>query len=258
LGALLGPAAGKKKKDLTPLGKDQLQRLHALMDKDGDGKVSVADAVGFHDETLKATTHKDAQGIIEGMDKNKDGKLSADEMLAIHMGIGEDGQLDESTKQGAAKEFKEADKDGDGYLTDLEAAAMWFTGQAEEHVQEQITSLMGSFDENDDGQMSLKEFQKFFEPLDKDPAVAKKEEAEHLAEFGVLDVSGDGLVDRGEFAKYQSGLHGVELRLAALIKAADEDGDGLVTASELEAAREVFVEEDGHRHLQDWAFRLDL
>eukprot|EP00435_Cladocopium_sp_Y103_P043914 s65_g12.t1 len=60
---------------------EQLRRIHQAVDKNKDGKVSVAEVVEFAQHMNQVIMGKEVQGILDVVDQNRDGKLSWQEHL---------------------------------------------------------------------------------------------------------------------------------------------------------------------------------
>merc|ERR1712146_559237 len=121
------------------------------------------------------------------MDKNKDGKLSLDEILATFL-VEEGTKLDESIVEDEEAEFKTHDSDGDGLLTPLEASAMWFPEQSDQDKEHQTKTFFEGFDENQDGKVTVDEYTTHFSDSQEDTEYVKG----HKDAFGILDRNGDG------------------------------------------------------------------
>jgi uncharacterized hydrophobic protein (TIGR00271 family) len=114
-------------------------------DTDGDGKISASE----HDAAAKKK--------FETMDSNKDSRVTAEEMTAVHAG-----KKAKAGDMSAADKIKAMDKDGDGALT------------AEEHATA-ARDKFGALDGDKDGFLSKAEFEAGHKMMKKDTAKAGSE-----------------------------------------------------------------------------------
>jgi Ca2+-binding EF-hand superfamily protein len=153
-----------------------------------------------------------AKTVMDGFDKDKDGKLTLQELID-HVG---DNKEVHATFQGWQDGFKEADKDQDGHLTNEELASLlkehvpWAHQHELVHESEASTAatILDGFDTDKDGKISLQE---------------------------LLDHVGDNKEVHAAFAGWQDGF-----------TEADKDQDGHLNADELTDLIAHISREDQH------------
>merc|ERR1712188_85152 len=105
-----------------------MRQLHMLFDADKDGKASLKEIIAIHKRMRMETMYKDVENIdIYGMDSDKDGQVTFDEMKLFHTNFDEDGNkvfdLDDHLphiKQLEELKFAAADRNKDGALSSEE------------------------------------------------------------------------------------------------------------------------------------------
>merc|ERR1712224_847733 len=112
----MGEDAGLHQDTLTS---DQIRSLHAKIDADGDGKLSMVETLQFSTGIRHEIAKKDVRTIVD----ERDAKLDLEELVKDLESWTEDGEpgSDMNAEAVARKEletrkFKVADRDGDGFL----------------------------------------------------------------------------------------------------------------------------------------------
>ena len=145
--------------------------------------------------------------LVEKFDVNQDGEITKAEVLQVH-----------------GERFATADADGDGFLTSDEMAVA-----REQRRQERMEARFAELDTNENGSLSLEEFQAGM------PSARYREERKE-AHFAEWDTNGDGAlsleeVQAGMPSAQHRGRRGgdPENRLARL----DENDDGQLSDAEM-------------------------
>jgi len=246
------------------ISKDKLRALHAKFDKNGDGKVSLAEVLEFADHQAHAIAGRDVKTILEEIDADKDGKLSLQEHLNdIHRDepeTEEERKELELQKKLETEKFMAADADKDQKLDIKEVVSLFFPETNAAVLSVVVKDTMKARDKDGDGVLSFKEFSE--EPDEEGITVEGDEEkAQHedeLKDFKNLDKDGDGVLNLEELKAWESGVFQTEAAMLRLIQTADKDGDMQATAEELENAREELASTDVHDHLMEWAESHEL
>merc|ERR1712176_609509 len=113
------------------LSSEQMRGMHGKIDKDRDGKASLAEVMAFSDEMRKIIATKDITSVLEEMDNMpKDGKLSLEELLKDMDQWGEGDEEDkkeaEARRSLETAKFKAADKNEDSFLELDELPALFY------------------------------------------------------------------------------------------------------------------------------------
>lgn len=246
------------------ISKDKLRALHAKFDKNGDGKVSLAEVLEFADHQAHAIAGRDVKTILEEIDADKDGKLSLQEHLNdIHRDepeTEEERKELELQKKLETEKFMAADADKDQKLDIKEVVSLFFPETNAAVLSVVVKDTMKARDKDGDGVLSFKEFSE--EPDEEGITVEGDEEkAQHedeLKDFKNLDKDGDGVLNLEELKAWESGVFQTEAAMLRLIQTAYKDGDMQATAEELENAREELASTDVHDHLMEWAESHEL
>jgi len=206
---------------------EQVRAVHAKMDSDKDGKLTVIELVMF-DQRMKAivATHA-TKTWFEEFDEDKDGKLSSSE---FHKHMGETDF--EKTR------FKTADTDGDGSLSPLELAHVFHPHTHDDMLAAVLSHKLGGKDTDGNGHLTPGEF---------------GDQDHEKAEFGKLDVDGSKTLSGNELKNWISRNHEKEGALVELFHTADVDKDDFVSADELVKSLGAIAGTEGSRFMENWA-----
>jgi len=181
---------------LSPKKLEVLMAVFRKLDKDGSGVVNIDDLKNGFDFKYATGTNADrAKELMEMFDSNEDGKVTKDEFLNEHTGLSRlaDGEftefmtsawsLSEQDLEGAAdlpkqdessppvdvrqaiitQVFNKLDKDGSGEIAKNDLKDGFDATFAENSSNEEAARhLMGLFDADKDGKITLEEFRSFF------------------------------------------------------------------------------------------------
>jgi Ca2+-binding EF-hand superfamily protein len=236
---------------------DQLRRMHAKFDGNGDGKVSLQEVMDFSANVGKAIAQKDIGVIMEEIDTSKDGQLSLEEHLSdIHNQAdgGDEGEMKELENRKAVEtaKFKAADTNADGHLDKNELPALFYPETHEGVLSVSVEQTMRNKDTNKDGVLTVREF------WESDSEGEDDLSEEEKADFAKLDMNGDGLLDVQELRAWESGRFHTEDAMKKLFEVADKDQDMHVTSDELADAKEMIAASDAQYHLIEWAEHNEL
>jgi len=229
---------------------EQLHKLHAKMDADANGKLSLDEILHFYGETQRSSNAKEAPILMEEMDEDKNGKLSLEEIFKSYYGMDADHHEIKQLKAREGDKFKAADKDSNGLLDEKEFAVFFNPDVHAKVVQVMAQHEMEDKDEDKDGFLTIDEFWGKLEGGD--------ERGEHdVLTFNKIDKDGSGKIDKQELVFWESG-HIQNLQdMESFIQLADTDSDHHVTIEELHAvhgkeennAKEYFMEMVTHHEL---------
>eukprot|EP00446_Apocalathium_sp_SHHI-4_P002473 CAMPEP_0177195404 /NCGR_PEP_ID=MMETSP0367-20130122/23499_1 /TAXON_ID=447022 ORGANISM="Scrippsiella hangoei-like, Strain SHHI-4" /NCGR_SAMPLE_ID=MMETSP0367 /ASSEMBLY_ACC=CAM_ASM_000362 /LENGTH=277 /DNA_ID=CAMNT_0018643437 /DNA_START=50 /DNA_END=883 /DNA_ORIENTATION=- len=240
------------------LTREQMRGLHGVMDKSGDGKVSMSEIMSFSDHMRREIASKDIGTVLEEMDGDKDGKLSLAELIKDMEQWGDAGEEETADKKARLEaetaKFKVADSDGDGVLDTKELPALFYPETHDGVLELTTQGSLKAKDRDGDGKLTMKEFWEGDAVDGEDLAVSDEEKGD----FAKLDKNGDGFLDLQELKAWESGKFHTEEAMGKLFELADKDSDMHVTADELDAAKEQIAGTDAQYHLMEWAEHHEL
>eukprot|EP00929_Paragymnodinium_shiwhaense_P075669 TRINITY_DN38710_c0_g1_i1.p1 TRINITY_DN38710_c0_g1~~TRINITY_DN38710_c0_g1_i1.p1 ORF type:complete len:282 (-),score=86.16 TRINITY_DN38710_c0_g1_i1:378-1223(-) len=244
--------------DLDFLTEEQAARILTAADKDGDGRVSLAEMDRLSVEMRHAVARRDIHAVVQEIDADKDGKLSLEEFLKdMETWVREPGD-NEALKQERldmeVAKFKAADTNGDGFLEGDEMPGVFFP-EINDGVLELVTkTTLSEKDINKDGKLTPKEFWEGDVATDQDLSISDEEHAD----FRRLDTNQDGFIDLDELKVWESGVFHTQEAMARLFIIADKDKDQHITLQEMTDAKEEIGGSDAQYHLMEWAEQLEL
>jgi len=229
--------ADADEKELSPR---VLQKLHAKIDADVNGKVSLDELMTFFQDTRKSSIAKDLKYMIAELDSDKDGKISLNE---VRQSDGADGD-DESKKAWEERKFKAADGNGDGLLDESEVGGFYVAEGNDKVLELSAQQTLDEKDSDKDGFLSFDELNANIPKEDQRPE-----------EFELVDKDGNGKIDLKELLVWESGQFYAHANIEKFMRLADTNGDQHVTVEELHAAHEkggnpaeIYFEEMAEHH----------
>jgi len=252
------PEEGDDGIEQDALTSETMRSLHAKMDGDKDGKVSMAEIIDFSKMMRRTIAKKDIHTVIDEMDGDKDGKLSLPELLKDMEQWGEEGEEDKAQaakrKELETAKFKAADQDASGLLDTEELPSLFYPETHDGVLTMTAEATLKSKDTDGNGELSPKEFWEGDTVDGEDLAISEEEQAD----FAKLDVDNSGTLNLQELKSWESGGFHTEEALKKLFELADQDNDMMVTADELDTARELIAGSDAQYHLMEWAEHGEL
>lgn len=100
---------------------DEVKRIMSELDKDGDGFVDLDEFIAFHSQS--SADSKELKEAFDLYDLDKNGVISATELLAVLKRLGENCSLSDCRKM-----INQVDKDGDGNVNFEEFKKMMSRG----------------------------------------------------------------------------------------------------------------------------------
>lgn len=246
---------GVEQDALTPV---QMRGMHAKIDRDADGRVSMAEVIQFSDDMRRNIAQKDITTVLDEMDGDKDGKLSLEELIKDMEQWGEGDEEDkkeaEIRKELETAKFAAADGNGDGFLDNAELPALFYPETHDGVLELTARATLGQKDSDKDGMLTPREFWEGDAVDGEDLAISEEE----TADFNKLDTNGDGKLDLQELKVWESGRFHTEEAMKKLFELSDKDSDMHLTADELDEAREQIAGSDAQYHLMEWAEHSEL
>lgn len=243
--------------EMEPLTSEQMLALHGHIDADKDGKLTLPEVVSYSRFMRQINAKKDSLSVVDTLDHDKDGKVSLTEVLKeMDSNIGEEGAHDkaeeERQKEMETARFKAADKNGDGLLDSEELPAL-FHPESDAVLEITVAATLKSKDTDGNGELSPAEFWIAEGSDDEDHSPDAKK-----ADFAKLDLDKNGMLNLHELKAWDAGHFHDEEVMVRFFELADGDKDGMVTAAELEAIRELVAEEGAQDHLKEWVAHNEL
>jgi len=245
------PEADTFEYDLDPLTPEQMRSMHGKMDTNADGKVSMAEIMGFSDRMRKQIAAKDISDVLSEMDADKDGKLSWTELVSDmeQWGDDEDKKEREQRVEEERAKFRAADANGDELLDLVEMTSLFYPETHPGVLEITARTALKQKDVNGDGKLTAKEFWEGDVVESEDIAISEEEEAD----FRKLDLDKDGFLSVDELRHWESGRFHTEEAMKRLFELADKDNDMHLTADELNSALPQIAGIDAQYHLTEWA-----
>eukprot|EP00928_Gymnodinium_smaydae_P029697 TRINITY_DN22295_c0_g2_i1.p1 TRINITY_DN22295_c0_g2~~TRINITY_DN22295_c0_g2_i1.p1 ORF type:complete len:279 (-),score=59.85 TRINITY_DN22295_c0_g2_i1:168-1004(-) len=237
------------------LTKAQKQGIHLSVDANADGLASIEEFTSFAFKMRKFSASRDMESALLELDADGDGRLDAQEAMAI-VGSAKEGGEDENAKLRRAHElekFNVADADGDGRLDVNEALSYFFPEMDDATAWLAAKFALKARDDDGDGELSAVEFWAYVRNS-KLPAALSDEE---LRIFRLLDKDRSGKLSLGELIAYESGAHHVSAHLEEMFEALDTNADSHISVSELHSVANW--KDTGFQHyFLEWVEHLDL
>lgn len=164
---------------------------------------------------------KSAKEVAERCSKDKDGKISKDEITALEVEV-------KNTEKQFDSKFDEYDKDKSGFVTKEEAKKV-MEEELPQFPKKHLDNLIADF-ANEDGKMNKKEFYLFYGNLK-----MRQDKLEEICNELQPDENGDIIADELEkLAIERGGL--TEKQAKKMIEVADKNDDGKLNQKEFKRA----------------------
>eukprot|EP01066_Platyproteum_vivax_P012658 Platyproteum_vivax@DN5750_c0_g1_i2.p1 len=199
------------------------------IDKDSDGQLSKQELLAWSELLHSIITEKESKSDFESHDADNDGFVSFDDLRTAHA---ENPEEAEDLKE----RIKIVDKDGDGKLNSKEHFDLFHPADNELLVEREIDSIMKHQDTDTDGKISFDEFKM---------EIGEEEDvASYQEEFTSLDANKDGFIDRDEVRlviKEGSSVPVFEDEVKEMLTTADTDSDGSISKEEFLHSQSALV-----------------
>jgi Ca2+-binding EF-hand superfamily protein len=252
------PEEGDDGIEQDALTSETMRSLHSKIDADKDGRISMPEILDFSAMMRRTIAKKDIHTVIDEMDGDKDGKLSLPELLKDMEQWGEEGEEDKAQaakrKELETAKFRAADANGDGLLDSDELPALFYPETHDGVLTMTAQASLKGKDTDGNGELTPKEFWEGDTVDGEDLAISDEEQAD----FAKLDLDSSGTLNLEELKAWESGGFHTEEALKKLFELADQDNDMMVTAEELDKARELIAGSDAQYHLMEWAEHAEL
>ncbi|GBG73746.1 hypothetical protein CBR_g17086 [Chara braunii] len=170
-------------------------------DGDGDDASKIRGVVGLASSSSSSSSsvekaeiirRKELKAAFDRFDKNRDGKITTEELGDVLKALG-----DEATDEELTFMITEVDKNGDGVI-DWEEFVLLNTVDAGQRERE-LKAAFDVFDRDNNGFITVKELYEALRSLDDDQSTITEQEVERM--IARVDSNGDGCVDYNEFKK---------------------------------------------------------
>eukprot|EP00441_Pelagodinium_beii_P014509 CAMPEP_0197659312 /NCGR_PEP_ID=MMETSP1338-20131121/47177_1 /TAXON_ID=43686 ORGANISM="Pelagodinium beii, Strain RCC1491" /NCGR_SAMPLE_ID=MMETSP1338 /ASSEMBLY_ACC=CAM_ASM_000754 /LENGTH=276 /DNA_ID=CAMNT_0043236181 /DNA_START=49 /DNA_END=879 /DNA_ORIENTATION=+ len=220
------------------LNTEQLQRLHGLMDRDSDGKVTLGELKGHKKDSEAFWAKRDASSVLDDLDIDGDGYVNEDELLSVNL---LDPPCDdakchrqrENNRREHDLSFKHADEDGNQLLDEAELRYYYHTSHHEVIRLELTKAHAESRDKNKDGELSPAEFWGNAGYEDDDDPTDDEIDDVLMKDFKALDEDGNGKLSVQEANEWYNGRFMAHQDMTDLLATTDVDEDGVITQEEM-------------------------
>lgn len=249
---LLDPEMNSKNSEqVPPMEPVEIRSIYKRMDLNGDQRINVEEAIQFAANTRIAMAKQGAEDVFEHYDKDGDGKLSHAEALAVDL-VHHATETKEEHQQRVeleSEKFKAADVNGDDFINTDELHSLLYP-ETNDRVLE-IATREKMLEKDKDGSNALTKEEFWFSDY-VDPEYMPEITPGDHTDFEVLDKDNNGLIDLQELKVWEAGSLHEEKAVRGLIKLADKDADGFMTLTEMIAAREDISENEVGWFLHHW------
>lgn len=229
----------------------QLTGLHAKLDTDGDGVVSVHELMVFELDMHRRSYVNHSMAMASRIDTSHDGTVSLVEALS-DMGFESGAKSEDSQREEETQKFMMADTNGDGVLEMTELPAFFYPSMHEGVLNVVVNSSMHEKDTNSDGRLTPGEFWGL------DSSLANMSHGSNafldyeLDTFAKLDKDNDGTIDMHELREWDSGKFEAEADARELVKLADKNNDSVVDSQELAQASHNIAKSRMSMDISEW------
>ncbi|XP_030534903.1 neo-calmodulin-like [Rhodamnia argentea] len=138
---------------LTKQQIDEFQEAFCLLDKDGDGSITIKELATAIKSLDQHPTEEELQSMINEADTDGHGTIEFGEFLNLMARKIKETEIEEELKEA----FRVIDKDQDGYIS-LNELKRVMINLGEKSTEEELEEMMREADLDGDGQISYEEF----------------------------------------------------------------------------------------------------
>ncbi|KAL9986034.1 hypothetical protein ACROYT_G000091 [Oculina patagonica] len=215
--------------------KTKLRRIIPLIDKNGDGKISVQELAAWTDRSMKGFYKQEAESRLKELDTNKDGKVSWEEYVK---GAENRGGFNEKKRKRERRRFEHANINKDGLLSRDELISMFHPEESPNMFGVIVEEFMEFVDTDKDGFLSFDEYKgKTVDTGNTDQRTAKES-------FKKLDQDNDGKLNKEEMKLWLGAVNTsaqAKNQAQRQVSLADDNKDGVLSEREIIDHIDVFT-----------------
>jgi len=284
-GSPVDEAAHEEAQPPEAFSDEQLKAVHAKIDKNADGKMSMDEIMEFWKVTRKSMAITGVEDQLEVLDHNKDGKVTLEEYTMEGQGEVEDapakhpsfitppgeaeaakGQPSNAARRDAEQareqalrdmeeaKFKLADANSDGSLDRTELSHLSHPEAHDGMLDILSAHTLKMKDTNGDGELSPDEF---WDTAGTEPMEAEDWQ-DHLKDFQRVDLDASGKLNVKEISDWEGGAFHTRQAFQELMEIVDDDKDGHLTMEELNKHDADIASTDALMHFNEWSEHHEL
>lgn len=221
--------------------KTNLRLVIPLIDKNGDGKITVQELAAWTGRSMKNFYKQEAENRLKTLDTNKDGKVSWEEYVKDAENRG---GVTEKQKQRDRRRFDHAREKEDGLLSRDGLISMFHPEENPNMFGIIVEEFMEFVDTDKDGFLSFDEYKgKTVDTGNTDQQTAKDS-------FKRLDQDNDGKLNKEEMKLWLAAVNTssqAKNQAQTQVKMADDNKDGVLSEMEIVNHMGIFTGRDGLR-----------
>lgn len=226
---------------------EKMKILHAQIDADNDGKMSLPEIIAFSHEMRQGMIKKDLPSILEELDSDRNGKVSLEELSK---------DMPQTDADLERQKFKVADADEDGELDSDEVLSIFYSGAQDAVLELSTAHTMKTKDTNGDNELSPQEFYDGYDHGQGHNMEMGDFSEEEKKTFLRLDVDKSASISLSELKPWEDGVFHVESAMKDLFEIADKDKDSSITFDEFDSAYDRIAGTDIKHYFAEWADHL--